>query len=88
MPEEGTEADDAPAPNPNVPARDMNIDEKIEWIVLGRMGTRGRYVCRLHVRREWGGRITDSRGGRLKADGVAVLELDSIGASSAAWNLC
>ena len=30
MPEEGTEADDAPAPNPNVPARDMNIDEKIE----------------------------------------------------------
>jgi len=64
-------------------------------IVLGRMGTRGRYVCRLHVRRQWGPPDHGLLMGRKEKDaGVAVRELDSIGARAgldsigAAWHFC
>jgi hypothetical protein len=48
------------------------------------MGTRGRYVCRLHVRREWGPDHGLLTGRKEKDGGVAVLELDSTGAGAGA----
>jgi hypothetical protein len=48
------------------------------------MGTRGRYVCRLHVRRDWGPDHGLLTGRKEKDGGVAVLEPDSTGAGAGA----